>query len=120
MEALYQMGKEMGALEARISALEAGRCRGDEERSGAAKPLPKAQKALLSEIKVKHSEIIDGFNDVLKKLKLSDRLKIGGINLVDVGVRLDDEEECCMCCHLDGQSGWQYCCDFQQCSTCCS
>lgn len=118
MEAIYQIGKEIGDLSARVSALEAGQCNG-KRKPGLPRPLPKAQQAILSEVRERHSEIIAGFNDVLKKLKLSDRVKVGGINLVDAGTRLDDEEECCMCCHLDGQSGWQYCCDFRGCSTCC-
>lgn len=118
MEAMYQIGKEIGELAARVGALETRgcRCRGDRKpRAG----LPKAQQAMLAEIEEKHSEIVAGFNEVLRKLKLHDRIKVGGINLVDGGVRLDDEEQCCMCCKLDEQSGWQYCCDYSGCSTCC-
>lgn len=83
------------------------------------KPLPAPQQAVLEEIKEKHAEIVAGFNEVLTKLKLSDRIKVGGVNLVDVGTRLDDEDQCCMSCQLDGQSGWQYCCDYSGCSSCC-
>ena len=118
MEAMYQIGKEIGDLAARVSALEGGKCN-CRKKETSRMPLPKAQQAILAEIKEKHADIIAGFNDVLKKYKLSDRVKVGGINLVDVVTRLDDEDQCCMSCNIDGQSGWQYCCDYSACSSCC-
>ena len=119
MEALYQMGKDLGALEARVSTLESHRCKCRGGKGGAGKPVPEEQKAILAEVRKRHADIVAGFGDVLRKLGLSDKVKVAGINLVDLGVQLDDEDQCCMCCQLDGQSGWHYCCDFRSCSSCC-
>lgn len=119
MEAIYQIGKEIGDLAARVGALEASECNCKKKKARSSKRVPKAQQAILADVRDKHPEIIAGFNDVLKKLKLSDRVKVGGINLVDADVGVDDEDICCMCCELDGQSGWTYCCDYYNCSSCC-
>lgn len=121
MEALFQIGKDLGTLEARVKALESSaKCGCRSKTTGVAESaLPKEQKAILAEVRSKHKEIVAGFNDVLKRLKLADRVKIDGFQLVDIGFARDDEDQCCMCCNLDGQSGWQYCCDYSGCSTCC-
>lgn len=118
MDALFQVGKDLGALEVRVKALEtSGKCGCKSKTTMTA--LPKETKAVLAEIKAKHNELVSGFSDVLKKLKLSDRVKIDGFQLVDIDVIRDDVDRCCMSCKLDEQSGWQYCCDYSECSTCC-
>jgi hypothetical protein len=120
MDALYEIGKNLGALETRVAALEDKKCGCTGNRRANTAKLPTKQKAIFAEIKSKHEDIVTGFNEVLKKLKLADRVKLDGFTLVDVGVnREDDEDMCCMCCSLDGQSGWQYCCDYTGCSSCC-
>ena len=120
MDALFQIGKDLGALESRVKALEGGGdcgCKGKRQANMAS--LPAAQKATFREIKDKREQLVAGINDLLKKLKLADRVKLDGLTLVDIGVVRDDEDQCCMCCALDGQSGWQYCCDYSGCSSCC-
>lgn len=121
MEALFQIGKDLGALEARVRSLETSDCDCHSKRRGTREAdLPAEQRAILAEVKEKHDQLVAGFNKVLKQVKLADRVKIDGFQLVDVGVdREDDVDQCCMSCQLDGQSGWQYCCDYQGCSTCC-
>jgi hypothetical protein len=120
MEALFQIGKDLGALESRVKALEsAGKCDCKGSRRASVASLPAEQKKTFQEIKDKHEQIVAGINDVLKRLKLADRVKLDGFTLVDVGVNRDDEDQCCMCCSLDEQSGWQYCCDYSGCSSCC-
>ncbi|HEX2105310.1 MAG TPA: hypothetical protein VHF51_16785 [Solirubrobacteraceae bacterium] len=82
--------------------------------------LPKEQRAILAEVRDKHATLVAGFNQVLKDLELADRVKMDGFTLADIGVvRGDDVDMCCMSCKLDDQSGWQYCCDYQGCATCC-
>src|SRR5690348_581759 len=120
MEALFQIGKELGALEARVRSLEAADC--GCKSKGAKKPgaePPEEQRAILAQVTAKHGQIVKGFNEVLKELGLGTLVKINGFHLVGVDVRQDDEDQCCMCCQLDEQSGWQYCCDYQGCATCC-
>ena len=119
MDALFQIGKDLAELQMRVKAIESGDCgcKKGKRRRALAADLPKEQKALFSQVKASRAELIAGFNEVLKKLKLA--VKLDGFTLVDPGVIRDDEDQCCMCCALDGQSGWQYCCDYSGCSSCC-
>jgi hypothetical protein len=121
MDALLQIGKDLARLDGRVTSLEANGHPGCRSKATGypESALPKEQKAMIAEVRSKHKDIVAGFNDVLKRLKLSDRVKLDGYQLVDIGLARDDEDMCCMCCNLDGQSGWQYCCDYTECSTCC-
>jgi hypothetical protein len=120
MDALYEIGRSLGTLETRVAALEDKKCGCAGSRRVNAANLPAKQKAVFANIKSKHGAIVAGINEVLKKLKLSDQVKLDGFTLVDVGVNRDDDEDmCCMCCSLDEQSGFQYCCDYRECSSCC-
>lgn len=120
MEALFQIGKELASLEARVRVIEDGKCSCKSKSRGIKDTnLPKEQLAAVKQLRSKHAEVFAGFNKVLRDLKLPESLVVGRLTLVDkhdlVGV--DDEDQCCMCC-LNGSDGYEYCCDYAGCSCC--
>jgi hypothetical protein len=120
MDALFQIGKELASLEARVKVIEAGTGGGKSESLRLKDAmLPKEQLATIKQIRSIHVALAAEFNKVLKDLKLPENLVVGRVTLVDrkglVGV--DDEDQCCMCC-LDGSGGYEYCCDYAGCSCC--
>ena len=121
MEALFQIGKDLGALEARVRSLESHKCdcKGGRRKAVADADLPPEQREILSRVREEHFRLVSGFNQVLKEAGIADKVKIDGFTLVDVGVDRDDVDYCCMSCYLGEKSGWQYCCDFDNCSSCC-
>lgn len=120
MEVLFQIGKDVAALEARVRAIEDKHC-SCKSKSQAVQDadLPKEQLTTLKQIRSKHAAIFAGFNKVLKDLKLSEKLAVSRITLVPEGslVGVDDEDQCCMSC-LNGSDGYEYCCDYAGCQCC--
>ena len=45
-----------------------------------------AERRSSNDIKAKHEQIVAGFNEVLKKPKPADRVKIDGLTLADIGM----------------------------------
>jgi len=121
MEILFQIAKDFAALDGRVKKLESAKCscKKSEWKRVPEADLPKEQKAILSKMRAKHPEIVTGVRALFKKLGLPADLRLSSIAVVDGRVQLDDEDQCCMCCELDDTSGWQYCCDYSGCSTCC-
>jgi hypothetical protein len=120
MDALFQIGKELASLEARVKSIEVGR--------GAVKSeslklkdaaLPKEQLATIRQIRSIHVALAAEFNKVLRDLKLPENLVLGRVTLVDRAslVGVDDLDQCCMSC-LNGSGGYEYCCDYAGCSCC--
>ena len=83
MEALFEIGKELGALEARVRSLETKRCGcgSAKTRKVSEAELPAEQRTILAEVRDKHATLVAGFNQVLKDLELADRVKIDGFQL---------------------------------------
>ena len=81
--------------------------------------LPEKERALLEEIRGKHTELVTGFNKVLKDTGLE--VRINGFRLIGFDGSLgegDDVDYCCMtCAEPDGPYEW--CCDFENCASCC-
>jgi hypothetical protein len=120
MEVLFQIGKDLAALQARVDAIESSKCSCKSKgRSLKDSELPKERLAELKQLRAKHAQLFAGFNKVLKDLKLPAGLAVGRITLMDKGklVGEDDEDICCICC-LDGSGGYEYCCDYAGCSCC--
>lgn len=120
MEVLFQIGKELATLYARVKAIEDGKCSCKSKSRGVKdEDLPKEQLAAMKQIRRKHAEIFAGFNKVLKDLQLPQGLAVGRLTLMDKAdlVGLDDEDQCCMSC-LNGSGGYEYCCDYAGCSCC--
>ena len=116
MEALFQIGKELGALTARVSALESkGKCHCDSKtKEAVVSLLSPAQREILLQLRKAHKEIFSGINDVLKQHGLGDKIKVSGLRLIDVDIPVNPKSElCCYCC-LDGS----YCCNGD-CEPCC-
>ncbi len=116
MEALFQIGKELGALTARVSALESkGKCHcGSQTKEAVVSSLSPAQREILLQLRKAHKEIFSGINDVLKQHGLGDKIKVSGLRLIDVDISVNPKSElCCYCC-LDGS----YCCNGD-CEPCC-
>ena len=120
MEILFQVGKELATLEARVKAIEEGECScKGKGRAAKDSELPKEQLATVKQLREKHAKIFAGFNKVLKDLKIPGSVVVGRFTLKypqDL-VGVDDEDQCCICC-LDGAGGYEYCCDYAGCSCC--
>lgn len=120
MEVLFQIGKELAALEARVKKIEGDDC-GCKSRTRGVKDanLPKEQQAVVKQLRSNHADIFAAFNKVLKDFKLPPGLAVGRFNLMDKAdlVGVDDEDRCCMSC-LNGSGGYEYCCDYAGCSCC--
>jgi len=120
MDVLFQIGKELAALEARVKAMEGGgkcSCKSG-SREAKDSELPKEQLATVKQLRSKHKEIIAGFNKVLKEAKLPPSLVVGKFTLMDKDVMEgDDVDLCCMSC-LNGSDGYEYCCDYNNCACC--
>ncbi len=118
MEALFQIGKDIGALSERVSALESKskeNC-GCKSKSSEApmRALSNEQKEVLSQLRKNHEAIFTGINDVLKQYGLGDKIKVSSVRLINVNIPISPKSEvCCYCC-LDGS----YCCN-SDCEPCC-
>ena len=121
MEALFQIGKELGALTARVSTLETKeKCRcgskGKEVSKGAMsnEVMSNEQREILSQLRKSHKDIFAAINNVLKQFDLGNKIKVSGLRLVDVNVPINPQSDlCCYCC-FDGN----YCCNGD-CTPCC-
>jgi hypothetical protein len=116
MEALFQIGKELGALTARVSALESKeKCGcGSKSKGLPLGALSNQQREILLKLRKSHKEIFAGINNVLEQHGLGDKIKVSGLRLVDVDIPQNPKSEvCCYCC-LDGN----YCCNAD-CTPCC-
>ncbi len=118
MEALFQIGKELGTLSARVTALESKDCNcGSKSRAVPLSALPEKQRETLLKLRKNHKEIFTRINDVLKGLDL----KVTTVHMVGIDVPRPAAggDECCYCCSNDDVSGWDCCCS-DDCSPCCA
>lgn len=115
MEALFQIGKELGALTARVAALELHKCRcGSKRGELSSETMTSQQRETLQQLRRSHNAIFAGINELLKQHNLGDKIKVSGLRLVDVNFPINPQSEvCCYCC-LDGN----YCCNAD-CTPCC-
>jgi hypothetical protein len=115
MEAFFQIGKELGALTERVSALEKEKC----HCSSTSKEVPMTslgneQREVLLQLRKAHKQIFSDINDVLRNRGLGDKIKVSGLRLVDAHLPVNPQSDlCCYCC-LDGS----YCCNGD-CTPCC-
>jgi hypothetical protein len=125
VETLYQIGKDLEKLNARVLSLEVkGKCNCHSESSGIPiSDLPEGQREILLQLRKNHKEIFAKLNDVLKQFGLGGKGKISEFHLVDinrprpsVGAGSDD---CCYCCSNEGVSGYDMCCS-DDCTPCCA
>src|SRR5687767_14623082 len=119
MEALFQIGKDLGALSARVAALESkGDCNcGSKSREVPLSALPEKQREALLQLRKNHKKLFTSINALLKPYKV----KLTGLRMVDIDVPRPaaGSDECCYCCSNDDVSGWDYCCS-DDCSPCCA
>ena len=119
MEALFQIGKELGELRTRVDALEAKKCGCSKKGVGSGKEqLTGEDRAILAFLKEKHLEITASFGSALEAAGLSKltskRLVVRGYRIgpEPVGERRPD-----ICCTIATGTG-NYCCDEFNCSFC--
>jgi hypothetical protein len=116
MEALFQIGKELGALTARVLALESQKCGCGGSKRGElpTEAMTNEQREVLQQLRKSHKDIFARINEVLREYNLGDKIKARGLRLVNVNVPITPHSDlCCYCC-LDGH----YCCNFD-CDPCC-
>ena len=118
MEALFQIGKDLGTLSARVTALEAKGCNcGSKSTAVAPSTLPQRQRETLMRLRRNHKEVFTRINDILRQFDV----KVTMVRMVDMDVPRPaaGSDECCYCCSNDDVSGWDYCCS-DDCSPCCA
>ena len=125
MEALFQIGKEIGTLTARVSALESkDHCDCKSKTKGIPiSALPEKQREILVQLRKNHKDIFADMNEVLKRYGLGDKVKVSTFHLNELGVARPNagagSDECCYCCSNDDVSGWDWCCS-DECIPCCA
>ena len=125
MEALYQIGRDLGALSARVSALETkGGCGCGKAKSRGI-PLSQQteeQRHVTMQLRKSHKEMFAALNEVIAQFGLADKVRIGTVGLVNVGRPSVSAgtDDCCFCCATPGDvSGPDYCCS-DNCEPCCA
>lgn len=125
MEAIFQIGKELGELRARIETLETTKrkcgCDG-RQRALTEAELTDTQRQSLAILRANHGKIVEAFNTALEsvgvKAALKENLVVAGYTVMTVEEHLrrrgfSDRPTCCICCP-DGS----YCCDDYGCGSC--
>lgn len=137
MEALFQIGKEIGEIRARIDKLEGeGQCDCKSPRSGKdcrcksrrrgelkESELTQHQRRVLTFLRRNHKKIFETLNQVMASEALAvepavgEKLFLMSFKLIssEKQAQVTDEYrgDCCLCC-----PGGIWCCDISQCSTC--
>ena len=124
MEALFQIGKELGSLTARVSALETkGPCNcGPKNKGTPLSELSDKEREITLKLRKNHKKLFAGINGLLKQYGLADQIRVSTVRFVGadvprvIGAGTDD---CCFCCQNEGVSGPDYCCS-DNCEPCCA
>ncbi|HUO98187.1 MAG TPA: hypothetical protein VMU01_05940 [Rhizomicrobium sp.] len=124
MEALFEIGKELGSLTARVSALETKKDCGCGKAKSRGVPLSQmtdTQREVTVHLRKSHKELFKALNEVIAQFGLAEKVRVGTLGLVNVGRPSVSAgtDDCCFCCSNEGVSGWDYCCS-DNCEPCCA